>query len=90
MTKKMNQFLRHSESEYSPGSTSVQVLSQIGKVLVDELAESLLCGSALAFDRLAKSPAFNFNAFSSNCIVVVLVLVVQVRDQFIQAILTHQ
>ena len=25
------------------------------------------CGFALAFDRLAKSPAFNFNAYSSNC-----------------------
>ena len=48
-----------SESEYFPGSTSVQVLSPIGKVLVDELAESR--GFALAFDRLAKSHAFNFN-----------------------------
>ena len=29
---------------------------------MDELAESRLCGFALAFDRLAKSLAFNFNA----------------------------
>ena len=50
------------------GSISVQVPSPIGTVLVDELAESRLCGFALAFDRLAKSPAFNFNAYSSNCI----------------------
>ena len=35
---------------------------------MDELAESRLCGFALAFDRLAKSLAFNFNAYSSNCI----------------------
>ena len=32
------------------------------------MAESRLCGFALAFDRLAKSPAFNLNAYSSNCI----------------------
>ena len=37
-------------------------------VLVDELAESRLCGFALAFDRLAKSPACNLKAYSSNCI----------------------
>ena len=57
MTNKMNQFLRHFiiEIEYSPGSTSVQVLSPIGIVLVEELANSRLCGFALAFDRLAKS-----------------------------------
>ena len=48
-----------SENEYSPGSTSVQVLSPIGMVLVDELAESRLCGFALAFDRLAKARAFD-------------------------------
>ena len=35
-------------------SVSVQILSSIGIVLVDELAESRLCGFALAFDRLAK------------------------------------
>ena len=35
---------------------------------MDELAESRFCGFALAFDRLAKSPAFSFNAYSSNCI----------------------
>ena len=44
-----------SEIEYSPGSTSVQVLSPIRRVLVDELAEIRLRGFlALAFDRLAK------------------------------------
>ena len=32
----------------------------VGIVLMGELAESRLCGFALAFDRLAKSPAFNF------------------------------
>ena len=39
-----------------------------GRVLVDELAESRLCGFSLAFDRLAKSFAFNLNAYSTNCI----------------------
>ena len=38
----------------------------IAIVLVDELAEVRLCGFVLAFDRLAKSLAFNFNAYSSN------------------------
>ena len=54
---------------------------------MDEPAESRFSGFALAFDRLAKSPAFNFNAYSSNyhLLVVVLLLVVQVRDQLIQA-----
>ena len=56
-----------SEIEYSPDSTSVQILSPKGFVLVDEPAESLLCGFALAFDRLAKSLAFTHNAYSSNC-----------------------
>ena len=55
-------------SEYFCGSVSVQVPSPIGIVFVDELAESNLCGFALAFDRLAKSLASNLNAFSSNCI----------------------
>ena len=64
MTKNIDQY---SESEYFCGSTSVQVLSPTGKILVDELAESRLCGFALAFDRLAKSLAFNLNAYSSNC-----------------------
>ena len=52
--------------EQSCGSKSVQVLSPMGKVFVDELAEYRLCGFALAFDRLAKSLAFNLNAYSSN------------------------
>ena len=51
-----------SESEYSCGSISVQVLSPIVIVLVDELAEVRLCGFALAFDRPAKARAFDFNA----------------------------
>ena len=45
----------------------VQFISPIGIVLVDELAECRLRGFALTFDRLAKSPAFNLNAYSSNC-----------------------
>ena len=49
---------------------------------MDEPAGSLLCGFAFAFDRLAKSPAFNLNAHSSNCISEVSCsFVVQVRDQ---------
>ena len=48
---------------------SVQVLSPIGIVVfVDKLAEVRLCGFALTFDLLAKSPAFNFSTYSSNCI----------------------
>ena len=58
---------------------------------MDELADIRLCGFALAFDRLAKANTFGLNAQSSNCIsepfllVVVVLLVVQVRDQLIQA-----
>ena len=70
MTKKIDQLPRHwiiGERIFlwfniSPSSLPISI------VLVDELAESRLCGFALAFDRLAKSPAFNFNAYSSNCI----------------------
>ena len=51
---------------------------------MDELAEVRLCDFALAFDRLAKARAFDFNAQSSNCISEVL-LVARVRDQLIQA-----
>ena len=58
----------NSESEYSPGSTSVQVLFPVGTVLGEDPAGSRLRGFALAFDRLAKSLAFNLNANSSNCI----------------------
>ena len=47
--------------------TSVQILSLIGIVLVEESAGSRHCDFALAFDRLAKSIAFNRNAYSSNC-----------------------
>ena len=56
-----------SESEYSPGSTSVQVLFPTRIVLLEEPASSLLCGFALAFDRHAKSLASNFDAYSSSC-----------------------
>ena len=41
--------------EYSCGSISVQILSPVGTVFVDELAEIRLCGFALAFDRLANA-----------------------------------
>ena len=61
MTKKIDKFLRHwiiGERIFC-GSISVQVLATINIILVDELAESRLCGFALAFDRLAKSLAFN-------------------------------
>ena len=70
MTKKIDQFLRHwiiVERIFSCFNISPSSLTN-RKVLVDELAESRLCGFVLAFDRLAKSPAFNFNAYSSNCI----------------------
>ena len=46
----------------------VQVLSPMGTIFVDELAEIRLCGFALAFDRLAKASTFVFNAQSPNCI----------------------
>ena len=36
----------------------------MGMAFVDELAGVRLCGFVLAFDRLAKSLAFNFNAYS--------------------------
>ena len=45
-----------------------KIFPPIRIVLVDELAEYRLCGFALVFDRLAKSPAFQLNAHSSNCI----------------------
>ena len=66
MTKKIDQFLRHWKigERIFCGSISVQILSPIGIVLADELAESRLCGFALAFDRHAKSLASNFNAYS--------------------------
>ena len=48
------------------GSISVQNLSQMGAVLVDEQAEVDLCGFAIAFDRLAKASTFVFNANSSD------------------------
>ena len=41
---------------------SVQVLSPMGTVFVDELAEIRLCDFGLAFDRLAKAGAFVLNA----------------------------
>ena len=47
---------------------SVQDLSQIGTVLVDEQVEVRLRGFALAFDRLAKEGTFDFNLKSSSCI----------------------
>ena len=72
MTKKTNQFLRKikiGEWIFFLVQISVQVLSPKGIVVfVVKLAEVRLCGFALTFDRLAKSPAFNFNTYSSNCI----------------------
>ena len=50
------------ESEYFPGSTSVQILFSIGTVLGGEPAGSLLRGFALVFDRHAKSFASSFDA----------------------------
>ena len=55
-----------SETEYFPGSTSVQVLFPIGTALGEEPTGSLLCVFALAFNRHAKSFASNFNAYSSS------------------------
>ena len=63
MTKKMDQFLRHwiiGERMFSWFNISPSPLTNRFSFLVDELAESRFCGFALAFDRLAKSPAFNF------------------------------
>ena len=45
---------------------SVQDLSRISTVLVDEQAEVDLRGFALAFDRFAKANTFVFNANSSD------------------------
>ena len=56
------------QRESFPGSISIQLLWFIGMVPDEEPAGSLLCVFALAFDRLAKSPAFSLNAHSSNCI----------------------
>ena len=58
--------------------------SPVSIVLVEELAESRLCGFAVAFVRLAKSLAFNLTAYSSNCISEVsCFVVVQIRDQLV-------
>ena len=62
----ISSIFQKTESEYSPGSTSVQVLFPMGTVLGEEPAGSLLCGFALAFDRHAKSFASNLNAYSSS------------------------
>ena len=56
-----------SEIRYSPGTTSVQVLSPNKYCSLWKNRQVLVCGFALAFDRLTKSLAFNFNAYSSNC-----------------------
>ena len=61
MTKKMSQFLRHwiiGERMFSWFNISSSSFP-IGIVFVDELVKSRFCGFAFAFDRLAKSPAFN-------------------------------
>ena len=73
-----------SESEYSPGSTSVQILFSMGIVLGEEPAGSLLSGFALAFDRHAKSFAsssqlifFELNFWN------VLLIVVQIHHKLV-------
>ena len=50
----------------------------MGTFFVDDLAEIRLCGFALVFHRLAKASTFA---------VVVVLLVAQVRDQLIQAMI---
>ena len=54
--------------EHVSGLISVQDFSKIGTVFVDEQAEVRLRGLALAFDRLAKTSTFVFDANSSNFI----------------------
>ena len=55
--RRLNILLAQNRSKFFP---------QIGMVLVEEPASSRLCGFDLAFDRHAKSLAFNFNAYSLN------------------------
>ena len=57
-----------SDRRITSGSTSVQDLSKIGTVLVDEQPEVRLRGFAFAFGRLAKVSTFVFNANSSDFI----------------------
>ena len=49
---------RYARLDWVRGSISVQILSQLGTVLVNEQAEVGLRGFALAFDRLAKASTF--------------------------------
>ena len=64
MTKKSDQLLRHWIIDgriilwFNISANSFRNR----KVYLDDLAEVRLCGFALAFDRLAKSLAFNLNA----------------------------
>ena len=51
---------------YRRKNISLLVLFPIGIVLVEELADSRLCGFALAFDRHVKSFESNFNAYSPS------------------------
>ena len=70
---------------------SVQYLSLIGAVLVDEQARVCLCGFVQAFDRLAKGKCIRFQRkifdlhLRGFLLVVVVLLVAQVRDQLSQA-----
>ena len=69
MTRKNDQFLRH----WMIGERiflwfNIRPSSFPNRYSSCGWAEVRLCGFALAFDRLAKSLAFNFNTFSSNCI----------------------
>ena len=52
--------ISYAERDFSPGSTSVQVLVPIGILLGEEPASSLLCGLAVAVDRHAKSCSLLF------------------------------
>ena len=78
--------------DYSSGSISVHVLSQMGTVLVHEQAGVRLRGFASAFDRLAKANTFVSNAKYSNCVSEVScsllsssLLLLKSRDELIQA-----
>ena len=70
---------------------SVQILSRIGTVLVDEQAEVGLLAFVLAFDRLAKANTSVFKRkyfrlrFRGLLLVVVVLSVDQVCDQLVQS-----
>ena len=61
----LSSILHTRRKNISLGSISIQFLLSMETIL-GEPAGSLLCGFAFAFDRHAKSFAFNFDAYSSN------------------------